>query len=57
MQGKIAEIEKAKAKKRVSSLVVIEDDKGSRYQTIFDFVFSLGDIKPQVSTMEAATVV
>lgn len=57
VQGKIAEIEKAEAKKRISSLVVIEDDKGSRYQTILDFVFSLGDIKPQVSTMEAATVV
>jgi small subunit ribosomal protein S4e len=57
VQGKIAEIEKAEAKKRVSSLVVIEDEKGSKYQTILDFVFSLGETKPQITTMEAAPVV
>jgi ribosomal protein S4E len=42
-QGKIVEIEKAEAKKRRQALVVIEDEKGTRYQTILDFVFSIGE--------------
>ena len=48
-QGKIVEIEKAEAKKRRSALVVIEDEKGERYQTIFDYVFSIGKDKPLIS--------
>lgn len=52
--GKVVEIEKTEAKKRRNALVVIEDSKGSRYQTILDFVFSIGDTEPLVSLPEAA---
>jgi small subunit ribosomal protein S4e len=59
VKGKIVEIEKAEAKKRVNALVVIEDEKGKRFQTILDFVFSLSETQPQavVPTEEAPTVV
>jgi small subunit ribosomal protein S4e len=50
VQGKIVELEKAEAKKRRSFLVVVEDEKGTRYQTILDFVFSLGTVQPLVTT-------
>jgi small subunit ribosomal protein S4e len=56
-QGKIVEIEKTEAKKRRNALVVIEDEKGGRYQTILDFVFSLGGAEPLISLPEAASVV
>lgn len=56
-QGKIVEIEKTKAKKRRNALVVIEDEKGNRYQTILDFVFSIGGAKPLISLPEAPSVV
>jgi small subunit ribosomal protein S4e len=52
-QGKIVEIEKAEAKKRRQALVVIEDSKGTRYQTIMDFVFSIGEATPLITSMEA----
>ena len=54
-QGRIMEIEKTEAKKRRNALVVIEDEKGSRYQTILDFVFSVGEKQPLIS--EASPVV
>jgi small subunit ribosomal protein S4e len=54
-QGRIVEIEKAEAKKRRNALVVIEGEKGKRYQTILDFVFSVGETQPLIS--EAATIV
>jgi small subunit ribosomal protein S4e len=57
VSGKIVEIEKAEAKKRVNALVIIEDEQGNRFQTILDFVFSLGETMPQVSTVEANAVV
>lgn len=41
--GKIVEIEKTEAKKRRQALAVIEDSNGAKYQTILDFVFSLGE--------------
>ncbi|MCL2134227.1 MAG: 30S ribosomal protein S4e [Candidatus Bathyarchaeota archaeon] len=41
VKGKIVEIEKTEAKKRRQALVLIEDDKGIRCQTILDFVFSI----------------
>jgi small subunit ribosomal protein S4e len=44
VQGKIAEIEKTIAKKRKNALVIVEDDKGERYQTILDFVFTLNEV-------------
>jgi small subunit ribosomal protein S4e len=56
-QGRIVEIEKTKAKKRRNGLVVIEDEKGNRYQTILDFVFSIGTTKPLISSTEATSPV
>jgi small subunit ribosomal protein S4e len=43
IQGRIVEIEKTEAKKRRNALVVIEDEKRVRYQTILDYVFSVGE--------------
>ena len=54
-QGRIVEIEKTEAKKRRNALVVIEDEKGNRYQTVLDFVFSVGEKQPLIS--EASQVV
>ncbi len=54
-QGKIIEIEKTVAKKRRQALVVVEDSQGIRYQTILDFVFSIGEAEPLITTMEAAS--
>lgn len=51
--GKIVEIEKTEAKKRRQALVTIEDAKGTRYQTIMDLVFTLGEAAPMVNTLEA----
>lgn len=56
-EGRIVEIEKTKAKKRRNALVVIEDGKGNRYQTILDFVFSIGTTKPLISLTEATSPV
>lgn len=56
-QGKIVEIEKTEAKKRRHALVVVEDETGNRYQTILDFVFSIGEAKPLTSLAEEASVV
>ncbi len=55
--GKIVEIEKTEAKKRRQALVVIEDANGARYQTIMDFVFSIGEASPMINTLEAINVV
>jgi small subunit ribosomal protein S4e len=55
-QGKIVEIEKTEAKKRRNALVVIEDEKGIRYQTILDFVFSIGGAQPLISLPEVTAV-
>jgi ribosomal protein S4E len=49
------EIEKTEAKKRRNALVVIEDAAGNRYQTVLDFVFSVGEKQPLIS--EASQVV
>ena len=51
--GKIVEIEKAEGKKRRNTLVTIEDEKGSRYQTTLDFAFVVGETKPLISMPEA----
>ncbi|HLN89382.1 MAG TPA: 30S ribosomal protein S4e [Candidatus Binatia bacterium] len=56
-QGKIVEVEKTEAKKRRQALVVIEDSKGTRYQTILDFVFSIGEAVPLITSLEASAVV
>jgi len=55
--GKIVEIEKTEAKKRRQALVIIEDQNGARYQTILDFVFSIGEAAPMINTLEALNVV
>jgi small subunit ribosomal protein S4e len=47
VQGKIVEIEKTEAKKRRQALVVIENDKGVRCQTILDFIFSIDSNEPE----------
>ena len=54
--GKIVEIEKTEAKKRRQALVVIEDAKGARYQTIMDYIFSIGEVAPMINTLEAIAV-
>jgi small subunit ribosomal protein S4e len=56
-QGKIVEIEKTEAKKRRQALVVIEDSEGARYQTILDFIFSIGETEPLITSLEAPAVV
>jgi small subunit ribosomal protein S4e len=42
VKGKIVEIEKTEAKKRRQALVVVENEKGTRCQTILNYVFSIG---------------
>jgi small subunit ribosomal protein S4e len=54
VQGKIVEIEKTEAKKRKNALVVVEDEKGGRFQTILDFVFSIGEHQPQIAAAAEA---
>jgi len=54
--GRIVEIEKTEAKKRRQALVVIEDAKGTRYQTILNFVFSIGEATPMINTLEALVI-
>jgi len=56
-QGKIVEIEKTEAKKRRQALVVVEDAQGVRYQTILNFVFSIGEAEPLIGLPEANVVV
>lgn len=56
-QGKIVEIEKTEAKKRHQALVVIEDSQGVRYQTILDFIFSIGETDSLISSQEESAVV
>ena len=56
-QGKIVEIDKTEAKKRRQALVVVEDAQGVRYQTILNFVFSIGEAEPLIGLPEANVVV
>jgi small subunit ribosomal protein S4e len=56
-QGKIVEIEKTEAKKRRQALVVVEDSEGARYQTIMDFIFSIGENESLITQLEAQIVV
>ena len=50
--GKIVEIESVKAKKRRNSFAIIQDEKGSRYQTTLNFVFAIGETQPTISLPE-----
>jgi small subunit ribosomal protein S4e len=56
-QGKIIEIEKTVAKKRRQALVVVEDSEGKRYQTILEFIFSIGETEPLITSLEAPALV
>ena len=51
--GRIIEIEKAEGKNRSEALTTIVDEKGNRYQTILNLVFSVGEEKPAISLTEA----
>jgi small subunit ribosomal protein S4e len=50
--GRIVDIEKTVAKKRRNALVVIEDDKNNKYQTILNFIFVVGKTKSLISLAE-----
>jgi small subunit ribosomal protein S4e len=54
--GKIVEIEKAEGKKRRNAFVTIEDAKGNRYQTVLNFIFTIGETQPIISVPEETTV-
>ena len=56
-EGKIVEIEKTEAKKRRQALVIIEDSQGGRYQTILDFIFSIGETVPLITTVKEESAV
>ncbi|MEM3759827.1 MAG: 30S ribosomal protein S4e [Candidatus Bathyarchaeia archaeon] len=51
--GRVITIESVKGKKRRNALVVIEDEKGNRYQTTLNFVFAIGEEQPLISVPEA----
>jgi small subunit ribosomal protein S4e len=51
--GKIVSIEREEKRKRKSSLMTIEDEKGNQFQTTMDYVFVVGDAKPIISLQEA----
>lgn len=55
--GKIVEVESAEGKKRRNALVIIEDEKGNRYQTILNFVFAIGETQPIISLPEVTKAV
>jgi small subunit ribosomal protein S4e len=55
--GKVVEIEKTEAKKRKNALVVVEDEQGNRFQTILNFIFTIGENQPQITAPEAQVVV
>ena len=50
--GRIVDIEKTVAKKRRNALVIIEDDKNNKYQTIMNFIFVVGKTKSLISLAE-----
>jgi len=52
--GKIVAIEQKQRQKRKNLLVTVEDDKGDRFQTTMEYVFVVGDTKPQISLPEAS---
>jgi small subunit ribosomal protein S4e len=56
-EGKIVEIEKTEAKKRRQALVIVEDSQGGRYQTILDFIFSIGETVPLITTVKEESAV
>jgi small subunit ribosomal protein S4e len=55
--GKIVKIERAEGKKQRKTLVIIENDKGNRYQTTLNLVFAIGEAQPLISLQEVTPVV
>lgn len=51
--GRIVEIEEKAGQKRRNFLTVVEDPNGNRFQTILDFLFAVGETKPEISLPEA----
>ncbi|MCD6445627.1 30S ribosomal protein S4e [Candidatus Bathyarchaeota archaeon] len=52
--GRIIDIEEAEGKKRRNLLVTVDDGRGNRYQTILDFIFTVGGKEPLISLPEAS---
>jgi len=52
--GKIVAIEQRQKHKHKNLLVTIEDEKGNHFQTTMEYVFVVGDTKPQISLPEAS---
>jgi len=52
--GKIVAIEQRTMQKRKNSLVMVEDERGNRFQTTVDYVFVIGDKQPHISLPEAS---
>ncbi len=50
--GKIVAIEQRQKQKRRNLLVTVEDEKCNRFQTTIDYIFVVGDKKPQISLTE-----
>ena len=50
--GKVVAIEKEREQRRRKQLVTIEDSHGNRFQTVLDYVFTLGETKPLISLSE-----
>jgi ribosomal protein S4E len=50
--GRIVAFEERLGQKRRNLLVTIEDEDGTRFQTIVDLVFPLGQKKPWISLPE-----
>lgn len=52
ISGKIVEIEEAKGKKRRSLLATIENAAGKRFQTVLNFIFTIGEAERSISLPE-----
>lgn len=52
--GKIVQIEKTRGKKRRNALIIIEDEKGDRHQTIMSLVFVLGEEQSSIPLVGVA---
>lgn len=52
VSGKIIEIEKASGKRRRSLLATIEDAAGKHFQTVLDFIFTIGEEERSISLPE-----
>lgn len=52
--GKIISLEHREGQKRKNALVTIEDQQGNRFQTTIEYVFVVGETRPDISLPEAA---